>query len=109
MDADGDGLTNEDEYIFGLVPNNGASVSPVIVPLDRTTGTFTYTRRRPALTGRSYNITSSTTLVAWTIDATATQEILSTADNIETVRVTLSPALLATPSRFARVEAVPGS
>lgn len=109
VDADGDGLTNEDEYIFGLVPNNGASVSPVIVPLDRTTGTFTYTRRRPALTGRSYNITSSTTLGAWTIDATATQEILSTVDNIETVRVTLSPALLATPSRFARVEAVPGS
>ncbi|MCB1134222.1 MAG: autotransporter-associated beta strand repeat-containing protein, partial [Verrucomicrobiae bacterium] len=44
-DLDNDGLTNFEEYAFGLVPNSGASVNPIAVPLDKGTGTFSYTRR----------------------------------------------------------------
>jgi autotransporter-associated beta strand protein len=105
-DADNDGLINEAEYLFGLAPNSGASVSPIIVPFDATAGTFTYTRRRPALSGRRYDISTSITLNGWDVDDTAVQQILSTANDIETVRVTLTPTLLTEPKLFARVEAV---
>jgi len=105
-DADGDGLTNEAEYLFGLAPNNGASVSPIVVALDPATGTFTYTRRRPALTGHRYDVTTSNTTSGWNVDDTAGQQILSTANDVETVRVTLTPALLSASRLFARVEAI---
>ncbi len=109
-DPDRDGLSNRDEYAFGLNPASGASATPITTPLDRATGTFTYTRRNPALTGMTYTIETSTTLAAgsWTPDAGAKQEVLSTTDDVQKVRVTLSPALLAAPRLFARVVASGG-
>ncbi len=90
-DPDGDGLTNQDEYAFGLIPNSGSSVNPISVPLDKTTGTFTYQRRKTSLSDlTSYKILTSTDLVTWTPDDTAGQiatDIPST-DN-ESVAVTL--------------------
>jgi len=41
---------------LGLDPTDGASISPVIVPLDPATGTFTCTRRDPAPSGLAYAI-----------------------------------------------------
>jgi hypothetical protein len=62
-DTDGDGLTNQQEYAFGLNPTLGSSVNPITVPLDKTTGTFTYTRRAtPAASGLTYTVFTSSDL-----------------------------------------------
>ena len=106
-DPDGDGLTNQQEYAFGLDPTSGASVNPVTVPFDARTGTFSYTRRKSAQPPLSYVILTSPTLGAatWTNDPGALQTVTATAGEIETVRVTVSPGLLATPRLFTRVAA----
>ncbi|MCX6878900.1 MAG: hypothetical protein NTW21_34580 [Verrucomicrobia bacterium] len=43
-DPDGDGLTNQQEFAFGLDPTTGASSNPISEQLDPATGTFKYTR-----------------------------------------------------------------
>ena len=60
-DPDHDGLDNQTEYAFGLDPTKGSGTSPVTAPA-KTAGTFTYTRRNPALTGLGYIYQYSTTL-----------------------------------------------
>lgn len=107
VDFDGDGLSNRLEYAFGLSPINPASASPVTVPLDPAAGTLTYTRRDPALTGLSYAAQTSTTLAiaSWATDGDALHSVIATNDGIQTVRVTLSPALLSNPRLFARIVA----
>ena len=106
-DPDRDGQTNRQEYAFGLNPSSAASVSPITVPLNKTTGIFTYTRRAtPATTGLGYTIQTSTTMAAagWTADVSAVQTVISTANNVQTVQVTLSAAKpLAAPKLFVRV------
>lgn len=73
-DLDNDGLTNHQEYAFGLNPNSSTSVNPILVQLSKTAGTFTYQRRDPALSGMSsYKIMTSTDLITWTQDTTAEQ------------------------------------
>ena len=108
-DNDGDGLTNQQEYAFGLNPTLGSSVNPITVPLNKTTGMFTYTRRAtPLTTGLTYTVQTSTDLVAWPTDATATQTVTGTVGDVQTVDVTLSGAIpLTAPSIFVRVKATP--
>ena len=54
---DDDGLTNHEEYAFGLIPNSGASVNPIAVQLDKSTGKFSYTRRKTSFaTGLTYSV-----------------------------------------------------
>jgi len=106
-DDDNDGLTNEEEYAFGLVPNSGASVNPIAVPFDKTSGTFSYTRRDsslpdPALT---YSVWYSTDLGFWTEDDGATEGTPVLNGEVETVPVTITPALLANPKLFIQVRA----
>jgi autotransporter-associated beta strand protein len=73
-DDDSDGLTNFEEYAFGLDPTGGSSVNPILVQLDKGTGTFSYQRRKPSLTGLAfYKIQTSTDLVNWIEDTTAGQ------------------------------------
>ena len=102
-DPDGDDVINQDEYAFGLDPTSGASATPITTGLDQTTGTFTYTRRDPALTGATYTVETSTNLSIWSPDAGAVQTVISTAGQIQTVSVKLSQALLSRPKLFARV------
>ena len=90
-DADNDGLTNEEEYAFGLIPNSGASVNPIAVPLDKTTGTFSYTRRDSSLTGLTYSVWFSENLTNWTEDTGALEGAAVLNGEVETVPVTLSP------------------
>jgi autotransporter-associated beta strand protein len=107
-DDDADGLSNFDEYAFGLDPTGGSEVNPITTQLDKTTGIFTYTRRTQSLTGLTYTVRSSTTLAAngWTdlVLNTDYTESVSTAGDIETVTVTLTPAPTAS-SLFIQVRA----
>lgn len=104
-DADNDGMTNEQEFAFGLNPTLGSSVNPITVQLAKGTGTFTYTRRNPALTGLGYKIWTTPDLKNnWVWDQPATQEVIATNGDVQTVRVTLS-TLPTGPALFVRVTA----
>lgn len=106
-DFDNDGLTNLQEYAFGLNAILGTSLNPIIEPLDKTTGIFKYNRRAtPETAGLTYTVLTSTDLVTWTPDAGATESV-TTLDEVETVEVTLSAALLTAQKLFIRVEASP--
>jgi len=102
-DPDGDGLTNENEYAFGLAPNSGSSVNPILVQLDKTTGTFTYQRR--SSTGLTYTILKSADLVTWNTASATQTPSAPDANNVQTVTVTLSGAPLADAKMFVRVAA----
>ncbi|WP_193211696.1 beta strand repeat-containing protein [Luteolibacter marinus] len=104
-DDDKDGKDNNFEYAFGLNPTSAASVTPFTAPLDKATGTFSFTRRKPSLTGLSYSVLTSTTLAGWTEDAGAAFNVTDTTGDIETVEVTLSAGLLTEPSLFIQVVA----
>ena len=101
-DPDGDGLTNFQEFAFGLDPTNGSSVNPVTQPLDPATGRFQYTRR--AGTGLTYQILASTNLGTWNPDPGATEVAVTTSGDIQTVTVHVSTAPL-NGKLFVRVQA----
>ncbi len=105
-DSDGDGMTNQQEYAFGLNPTSGASANPITSPLNKTTGMFSYTRRAtPATTGLTYTVLTSTNLVNWTIDTGAVAESVVTAGSVQTVTFTVAnPAV--NGQLFVRVRAV---
>jgi hypothetical protein len=106
-DPDSDGLTNQQEYAFGLNPSSGSSVNPVVRHLDKATGTFIYQRR--AGTGLSYKILTSSTLAAgnWTEDVAASQVVGGVdGSGNQTVVVTLTGTKpLAATTLFVRVQA----
>lgn len=104
-DPDADGIDNTGERIWGLDPTSAHSNSPYTLPLDLT-GTLTYTRRAPHLTGLTYTVWTTTDLKTWTRDTTAIQQP-STADanGVESVTVTLSPALTGSPRLWLRLQA----
>lgn len=104
-DDDHDGLTNFEEYAFGLDPTGGTSVNPITVQLDKSTGTFSYTRRDPSLTDLTYSVWYSTDLSVWTQDTGAVPGTPATSGEVETVPVTISGALLANPKLFIQVRA----
>lgn len=106
-DDDNDGLTNHEEYAFGLDPTGGSSVNPITSPLNKSNGKFSYTRRAlglpdPAL---AYTVWYSTDLSTWAQDNGATEGTPSLAGEVETVEVTVSPALLTNPKLFIQVRA----
>ena len=107
-DPDHDGLTNQQEYAFGLNPKDGASCNPITVPLDKTTGKFTYTRRKPSLTNLSHLILTSTTLKTgvetgdWATDGAAAENVIVDGD-VQTVEVTLSATPPSPAALFVRV------
>jgi hypothetical protein len=105
-DPDGDGLTNRQEYAYGLNPINGSSVNPILVNLDKASGLFTYTRRDPALTGLSYTVETSSNLMSWPPDDLAEQVVISTTNHVQTVEVLLGASLpLDAAKFFVRVSA----
>lgn len=108
LDLDGDGYTKGAERLFGINPTAGSSANPVSVPLSAATGTFSYTRRNPALTGFTYEVWTSPNLQTWFEDTGAIQAPgTPNANGVQTVAVTLSPALLTAPKLFMQVRAAP--
>ncbi|MEP4077276.1 hypothetical protein [Haloferula sp.] len=111
-DPDHDGLINEDEYAFGLDPSSGASVMPITVPLDKGSGTLTYTRRKPSLTSLTFSYEWSTMLTggSWTTVVPNVADIVVPSGDNETVTVDLTGAPddpLANATLFVRVRATP--
>jgi len=104
-DDDNDGLSNADEYAFGLDPTGGSSVNPIAVPLDNATGTFSYTRRDQSLTSLSYSVWYSTDLGSWTEDTGAVEGTPVLSGEVETVPVTISNSLLSNSKLFIQVRA----
>jgi len=104
-DDDSDGLTNREEYAFGLDPTGGSSVNAIAVPLDKSTGTFSYTRRTQSLTGLTYSVWYSNDLSTWAKDTGAVEGTPVVTGQVETVPVTLSSALMTNPKLFIQVRA----
>jgi hypothetical protein len=107
-DDDNDGLTNFEEYAFGLLPNSGASSNPFVQPLDKNTGEFKYTRRNTTLftTGINYSYEYSTTLAgAWNPLTLAGAPTSDDGNPNEVVTVTVDSSLLSNPKLFIRVKA----
>ncbi len=104
-DFNGNGITNEQARLFGLDPTDSAAVNPIIVPLDAATGTLSFTRRDPALTGAEYDVWFSTNLVVWEMDEDALLTPGTVDDEVETVAVQLSEDLLDEPRLFIRIGA----
>jgi hypothetical protein len=105
-DPDGDGMSNDQEFAFGLNPTDGTSVNPISVQLDKASGTFKYTRY--ASSGLIYSIETSTTLAGWTVDAGATAgQLEGPVDSLgnQEVTVTITGAPLEDPKLFVRVNA----
>ncbi len=107
-DSDGDGVSNDDERVWGLDPTSGASVSAIQAAPSPSSGTFTYTRRRPALTGRDFRCEWSSSLKPDEWSAfTPANESIQTAGEIENVEITLPGELLTESRIFIRVVAEP--
>lgn len=104
-DPDADGLTNFEEFAFGLAPNSGSSVNPVTVQVNKSNGTFSYIRRLPSLTGLTYSVWYSTDLAAWNEDTGAVEGTPVVNGESETVPVTLSGTLLTNSKLFIQVRA----
>jgi autotransporter-associated beta strand protein len=101
-DLDNDGLTNFEEFAFGLIPNSGSSVNPILLQLDKTNGQFTY--QRLAASGLTYTVWTSPDLSTWTLDSGAIQSPTIAGAN-QNVVVTLSatPKPLTATKLFVRV------
>ena len=98
-------MSNDTERLFGLNPTRSSSNPVSSTDSLKAAGTLTYTRRTPSLSGATYTIWTSTDLTTWTQDTGATQTVTTTADNVQTITVTLSPSLLSSGRRFVRVQA----
>ena len=90
-DYDGDGLTNGEEYTFGLDPTLRESASPITIPENSDRGQIQYTRRDPALTNRTETVWISSDLLTWqpAAEPDIDLEAVDPATHIQTVRVTV--------------------
>ena len=105
-DSDADGLTDRQEYVFGLNPTLRSSASPITVSA-KDDGQFTYTRRDPALTGLNFTIQCSSDLTSWK-PLNNPDITLGTPDQdsgIQTVTVQMTKESLAKGGLFVRVQA----
>ena len=90
-DHDKDGLSNNDERIWGLDPANATSRDPIRALPDPGNHTFRYSRRSPEKVGRGYSVWTSMNLTSWLEDTAAVQTPgPADANDVEIVDVTLS-------------------
>ncbi len=105
QDQDGDGMTNQEEFAFGLNPTSGSSVNPITTGIAPATGNFSYTRN--ANSGLTYKVWSSSDLAVWTERTGATQTPIGIPDSFgtQTVNVTTLGATAVGGKLFVRVTA----
>jgi len=105
-DPDHDGMTNQQEFAFGLNPTNGSSVNPFVDLSELGQGKFKYTRRTG--TGLNYKVCYSVNLVDWLECVPLSHMLSSTNGDVETWSVELSPTTVAAAidgRLFVRVQA----
>ena len=103
-DFDSDRLSNNQERLFGLDPTSSSSMDPFTAPLDPEAGTFSYSRRATPWE-ITYTVWTSSDLETWTEDPGAIQTAGTPLGWVETVVVTLNPALLRGTRLFVRMGA----
>ena len=106
-DDDEDGVSNFDEYAFGLDPTSGGSITPYLTIPSPTSSSFSYTRRNPDLTELSYSYSYSTTLEPDSFIPFTAVETRDENTSIETVTATVPSALLDEGRLFLRITASP--
>ena len=106
-DPDGDGLTNQKEFAYGLDPTTGASSNPISQQLNKGSGIFKYTRTKSS--GLTYIYQYSTTLSEpWvSFESVTTPPPVSLSATVEEVTIEMPAALItANPGKlFVRVKA----
>lgn len=104
LDASSNSWSVATNYVTQIA---SAKARPSIsLPLDPRVGTFSYTRSDPAGTGLIYRVETSPDLSAWSVGSAATQTVIATTNNIQTVQVTLGgPKPLTAPKLFMRITA----
>jgi len=103
-DPDGDGMTNQQEFAFGLDPTKGSSVSPITTGVDATNGQFSYTRF--ATSGLTYTVEYSTDLSGWNPAILSEPESVGAPDSHGVVTVTVKVSNPAVGGKlFVRVRA----
>ncbi len=104
-DIDNDGLTNNEERIWGQNPLVPSPKLPFTNTTDTSAGNLTYTRRSTSLTGLTYSVWTSPDLEVWTQDTGATQTTgTPDANQVETVQVSLSETPPSNQKLFVRIE-----
>jgi len=91
-DDDNDGVSNYDEYVFGINPATGTSVNPLTDISELSgLGKFTYTRTANTSPALAYTVWVSTDLADWGVAPVAATQVprSSLVDGVETVDVTL--------------------
>ena len=107
-DLNENGQSNFEDWIWGINPVIVTPARPLDIP-PNTSGTFNYTRRAQSLSGYSFSVWYSTDLMSWMEDTGATQTAGGPgSDNVETVNVTPSPAVLNRTGVFFQMRAVRG-
>ena len=106
-DGDEDGVSNFEEYAFGLDPNSGGSTTPYLTTPSPTSGSFSYTRRNPDLTELSFSYSYSTTLEPDSFIPFTAVETSDENSPTETITATVPPALLENGQLFVRITAGP--
>jgi autotransporter-associated beta strand protein len=105
QDQDGDGLTNQQEFAYGLNPKSGSSVNPIIAGLNNANGDFSFSRNINS--GLTYKVWSSVDLATWTERPGAIQTLTGSPDSFgtQTVNVTNLGATAVNGKLFVRVTA----
>ncbi len=104
-DGDGDGLTNFEEYAYGLDPTSGSSVNPISQAFNPATGVFKYTRQAtPATTGLTYTYEWSSTLGNDWVEFTPDSANSNSSTPVEEITVAVPNALLSNSKLFMRVK-----
>ena len=102
-DDDGDGMSNFQEFAFGLDPTSSASINPISnINTLRSAGTFRYTRPQGSDSSK-YTIWTSTNLQNWTRSVSASQVAGAVVNGVETMEVEFSP-MPTDNSLFIRVQ-----
>lgn len=103
QDPDGDGMTNQQKFAFGLDSTVGSSLNPIAVPLNKDTGMFSCTRY--AASGLTYTVWVFEDLQDWVEAVVNDSETSAVVNGVETVTVEVISPQPTGGTFFVRVKA----